>query len=149
MLKLVTGFLLILCLGAAPATAQSDTDTDASIDNLLGDHVFYREAFDTIQQAMADDDREALAGLVSYPIKVTTDGEEMTIDSVSQFVEEYDSIITDEIKDAVAGQKWQDLFVNYQGVMFGNGQIWLNGICTTDSCAEFDVKIITIQSTAS
>ncbi len=31
--------------------------------------------------------------------------------------------------------------------MFGNGQVWLNGICEDDACNEFDVRIITIQST--
>ena len=34
------------------------------------------------------------------------------------------------------------------GVMFGNGEVWLNGICKDDACADFDVKIVTIQSTA-
>ena len=49
---------------------------------------------------------------------------------------------------AITAQKWQDLFVNYQGIMIGNGQVWINGICKDDKCAAFDVKVVTIQSTA-
>ena len=29
-----------------------------------------------------------------------------------------------------------------------DGQVWINGICKDEACASFDVKVITIQSTA-
>jgi hypothetical protein len=63
------------------------------------------------------------------------------------FVEHYDGIVTEEVKAAVVGQEYEDLFVSADGVMFGDGQMWLNGICKDDACAEFDVRIITIQNT--
>lgn len=149
MQKLLAAFGLALALTTFPAFAQTDADTDAAVDNALGDHTAYRAAFDAIQEAVADDDKTGFAAWVSYPIALTADGEAMTIEDAAQFEEHYDLILTDEIKAAIADQKWQDLFVNYQGIMFGNGQVWLNGICKDDKCAEFDVKIITIQSTAS
>jgi hypothetical protein len=147
MLKIIAGLMLALCLSIAPALAQTDADTDAAIDSNLGDHALYRAAFDAIQKAVADDDKAGFAEWVSYPITVTADGEEMSISEAAQFVEHYDNILTDEIKTAINDQAWANLFANYQGVMFGNGQVWLNGICKDDTCAEFDVKIITIQST--
>lgn len=146
--KMIAGLLLALCLSVVPALAQSDADTDAAIDSNLGDHTLYRGAFDAIRKAVADDDKAAFAEWVSYPIKVTADGEEMSIGSPEQFVEHYDNIVTDEIKTAITDQSWADLFVNYQGIMFGNGQVWANGICKDDQCATFDVRIITLQSTA-
>lgn len=149
MQKLLAAFGLALALTTFPVFAQTDADTDAAVDNALGDHTAYRAAFDAIQEAVADDDKTGFAAWVSYPIALTADGEAMTIEDAAQFEEHYDVILTDEIKAAIADQKWQDLFVNYQGIMFGNGQVWLNGICKDDKCAEFDVKIITIQSTAS
>jgi hypothetical protein len=149
MLRFVAGLLLVLCLGSAPALAQTDEDVNGAIEMNLGDHTAYREAFDAIQQAVADDDAAAFAAWVSYPINVVAEGEKLEVTDEAQFEEHYDAVVTDEIKDAISSQKWQDLFVNYQGVMFGNGQVWLNGICKNDSCSEFDVKIITIQSTAS
>lgn len=148
MLKIIAGLMLALCLSVVPALAQSDADTDAAIDSNLGDHTLYRTAFDAIQKAVADDDKAASAEWVSYPIIITADGEEMSIADAAQFVEHYDNILTEEIKTAITDQTWADLFANYQGVMFGNGQVWVNGICKDDKCTEFDVKIITIQSTA-
>lgn len=149
MQKLLAAFGLALALTTFPAFAQTDADTDAAVDSALGDHTAYRAAFDAIQKAVADDDKTGFAAWVSYPIALTADGEEVTIEDAAQFEEHYDVILTDEIRAAIADQTWQDLFVNYQGIMFGNGQVWLNGICKDDKCAAFEVKIITIQSTAS
>ncbi len=148
MLKLLAALGLALALSAAPAMAQTDADTDASIDSVLGDHAAYRAAFDAIQKAVADGDKSGFAGWVSYPITVTTDGKKTTIKDAAQFEKDYDLILTDEIKTAISGQKWQDLFVNDQGMMFGDGQVWVNGVCKDDKCAAFDVKVIAIQSTA-
>lgn len=146
MLRVIARIALILCLGAAPALAQSDADTDAAIDNVLGDHTAYRAAFDAVQQAVGDGDAAAFATWVSYPIKVVADGEEMLLGDEEQFTEHFDNILTDEIRQAILDQTWATLFVNAEGVMFGNGQVWMNGICKDDACAEFDVKIVTVQS---
>lgn len=146
MLRLIASIALVLCLGAAPALAQSDADTDAAVDNVLGDHNAYRAAFDAIQQAVGDGDAAGFAKWVSYPIKVVADGEDMQLSDEEQFAEHYDNILTDEIRQAILDQAWASVFVNADGIMFGNGQVWMNGICKNDSCSEFDVKIVTIQS---
>ncbi|MGV3490417.1 MAG: hypothetical protein ACO1OG_03760 [Devosia sp.] len=146
MQKLLLGALLALSLTVAPALAQSDAEVDASIDAVLGDHVKYREAFDGIQTALGEGDAAAFAAWVSYPINVVADGEAMVIGSEEQFVEQFDTILTEEIRTVIADQNWADVFVNYQGVMLGNGQVWLNGICESEGCEQFDVRVITIQS---
>ncbi|HEV2516586.1 MAG TPA: hypothetical protein VGV07_15120 [Devosia sp.] len=148
MLKLLAALGLAFALSAFPAMAQTDADTDAAVDSTLGDHTAYRAAFDAIRKAVADGDKAGFAAWVSYPIAVTADGEKMKLSDAAQFEEHYDNILTDEIKTAIMDQKWQDVFVNYQGIMYGNGQVWLNGICKDDKCGAFDVKVVTIQSTA-
>jgi len=45
-------------------------------------------------------------------------------------------------------QKYGDFFINYQGVMFGRGEVWINGICADSGCKQFDVKVVTIQDTS-
>ena len=146
MLKLIACLTIALSLLISPVLAQSEADTDASIDNVLGDHAAYRAAFDAIQKAVADDDGAAFAEWVSYPITVTADGEAMSIADAGQFAEQYDNILTDEIKAAISGQKWADVMVNDQGIMLGDGQVWINGICKDDKCAQFDARVVTIQS---
>jgi ABC-type Co2+ transport system permease subunit len=140
--------LVVSLLLAAPAFAQSADDVNAAIDNVLGDHAAYEEAIDAIQFAIAEGDAAGVAAWVAYPITVAAAGEPLVLEDEAQFVEHYDDFMTDDIVEAVATQAYEELFVNSEGVMFGNGQVWINGICRDDACAAFDVRIITIQSTA-
>ena len=41
---------------------------------------------------------------------------------------------------------YYSLFVNGDGVMFGNGEIWMNAICLDEACNETEARIITIQA---
>lgn len=148
MLKLAAVALLVAVLGTPPAIAQTGAEVDAAVTADLGDAAPYHIAFDAIHAAVADDDAAALAAWVSFPITVTVGGKELTINDAEQFATEYDTIITGDIKDAILKQKWEELFVNADGIMYGNGQVWLNGICKDEACASFDVRVITIQSTA-
>lgn len=141
-------FVALSLLLAAPALAQSVDEVNATIDNVLGDHTKYEEAIQSIQFAIAEGDPAGLAAWVAYPITVSADGEDVVLENEDDFVEHYDEFMTDDIVDAVATQPYEDLFVNADGIMFGNGQVWLNGICKDDACKDFDVRIITIQSTA-
>jgi hypothetical protein len=141
--------LALICLAtsvfaAAPAVAQ-ETTVDQAIDATLGDHAKYEAVFAALQKAVAAHDVAGVAALVSYPIRVKIDGKETVIKSAKAFVQHYDAIVTPEIAKAVTQQKYEDLFVNSQGIMFGNGEVWMNGICQDNACKNFDVKVITIQ----
>jgi hypothetical protein len=134
---------VVLVLSTMPAFAQSN----AQIAGMFGDEAPYIEAFDTLQAAVAADDAEAVAAMIAYPFRVTADGEEYVFDGPEGVVEHYDSIVTDEIRQAVAEQQYQYLFANQDGIMFGDGQVWLSGICADDTCETVDVRIVTIQTT--
>ena len=82
---------------------------------------------------------------MSYPIGVNIHGRETVIKSAKAFVQHYDAIVTPAIAKAITEQTYGDLIVNYQGVMFGDGEVWMNGICHDNECKNFDVKVITIQ----
>lgn len=148
MLKLLLSLALLLGLQVVPAVAQSRDDVNGQIDMLLGDHRQYEALFDALQAAVAADDPEAVAGLVSYPITITIGGEPVTFESPEEFGSYYAEIFTPEIRSAVLDQKYDELFVRDQGVMFGNGQVWLSGICLDDACEKPEARILTIQSTA-
>ena len=137
--------LAVVTIGLAQAAYAGDADTDASIDSLLGDHHAYRSVIEALQQGVANQDADAVAALVSYPIKVSVGGKTLTIKSASAFASRYDDIVTPEIADVIEKQKYADLFVNSDGIMFGNGEVWINGICQDDACSAFDAKVITIQ----
>jgi hypothetical protein len=132
------------CAAAALAFA-GDNATNGAIDQAFGDHAQYEAVILSFQKAVAAHDSAAVAEPVSYPISVSVNGRKTTIRSAKAFIAHYDAIMTPDIVSTVTRQKYEDLFVNSHGVMFGKGEVWVNGVCKDNSCKALDVKIITIQ----
>ena len=142
-------FLLAAAASAAALPALAgDSATNGAIDEAFGEHAKFEAVIVSLQKAVAAHDAAAVARLVSYPIRVSVNGRKTTIRDAKAFVARYDAIITPDIAAAVRDQKYEDLFVNSQGVMFGNGQVWINGVCKDRACKAQDAKVITIQHTA-
>ena len=127
--------------------ADGGQAVDARIDALLGDHARYRAVILAYQAAVAAGDREAVASLVRYPLQATVEGNRVRVDDAASFVRDYERILTPDIVRVVAAQRYADLMVNQQGIMFGSGETWINGICSPGSadCSSFEVKVVAIQ----
>lgn len=80
--------------------------------------------FTSVQKAVADGDKEQVADAVLYPLRVNANGTSQNYKDKAAFLADYDSIMTDSVKKALTDQKLDTLFVNYKGVMVGNGEIW-------------------------
>ena len=52
---------------------------------------------------------------------------------------------TPAIAETIKRQKYSQLMVNYKGVMFGNGEAWVNGICRDNACKDVDVRVVALQ----
>ena len=132
---------------AAGADSAGEKAVNDSIDASLGDHTQYEPVIRGFQTAVANGEKNEIAAMVLYPFTATIDGKKQEIKDAAAFVADYDKIVTPDIAKVIRDQKYADLFVNYKGVMFGEGQAWINGICTKDSknCEKFDVKVVTIQ----
>jgi hypothetical protein len=132
-----------------PVQAQSSrADIDKSISNNIGDPAKFQAFFADLKQAVQKHDADAVAALVNYPITVNPRTKSARrIRTPKAFAEGYDSIITAHIADVIENQKYEDLFVNYRGAMFGSGEVWVGGICKDKECAQSDIRIITIQNT--
>lgn len=135
--------------GAAMApTAMAmapEGDARQRIERLLGNAAQYEQVFNALKQGVAGNDRAAVARLVRYPLKVTIDGETQQIADAAAFQRQYASIVTAPIARAIAAQSFDNVFANWQGVMIGNGQVWLNGQCQDPACQRSEVRIVTIQ----
>ena len=143
-LILISSVLLL----PAGAIAQTPTaELDKSIDLSVGSHAKVQQLLFNLQQAVAKHNPAAVAALVHYPIKVNPGKRPITIKSPKAFIKDYDAIITHDIQDAIFKQKYENLFVNSQGAMIGDGEVWITGICRDKSCRQTDIKIGTIQDT--
>jgi hypothetical protein len=143
-LILIAGVLLPPTLAAAQT---SPTALDKSIDLSVGDHVKVQQLLTTLQQAVAKHDSAVVAALVHYPIKVNPGKKPFTVKNERAFIKDYDGIITQDIAAAIFKQKYENLFVNSQGAMIGDGEVWITGFCRDKSCKQSDIKIGTIQDT--
>ncbi|QLQ28128.1 MAG: hypothetical protein HZT39_07515 [Pseudoxanthomonas sp.] len=135
---------------AAPASAIADDPSavNQAIDEALGDHVRYEAVIRQLQQAVAANDAAAVAALVDYPFATVRDGQSLKIADAEAFVRDYDRIMTPPIAEAIKRQRYSELMVNYKGVMFGNGEAWVNGICRDDACKNVDVRVVALQPTS-
>jgi hypothetical protein len=133
---------------AAGAQNAGTQNIDQSIDTILGDHTRVHQLVTDLQQAVAKHDAAAVAALVHYPIKVKLHGKPTYIKDEQAFIKNYDHIITPDIATVIQNQKYENLFVTYQGAMFGDGEVWITGYCITNACKNPEIKIGTIQSNA-
>ena len=79
-----------------------------------------------LKGAMARDDRAAVASLVKYPLTIGRGRARRQIRNASGFVTNYDAIVNGCIKATVQRQKMGQLFCRDQGVMFGDGAVWVS-----------------------
>ena len=137
---------------AAPASVAEVVDdplaVNQAIDEVLGEHARYEVVIRQLQQAVTANDAAAVAALVAYPFSTVRDGQPLKVADADTFVREYDRIMTPAIAEAIKRQKYSQLMVNYKGVMFGNGEAWVNGLCKDDACKEVDVRVVALQPTS-
>ncbi|CAI3944858.1 MULTISPECIES: hypothetical protein [Commensalibacter] len=144
--------MLILSYSAfalQPDEIKTTEQMNARLDFLYGSHDKYHAFIDQLKKDVAQENKKAVAGVVKYPLKVDIQGKRIAIQNQQQFIQYYDKIITPKIKQAVTDQQFVGIFANYQGIMFGSGQIWLSGICLDKSCRDpkkLVVRIIAINN---
>ncbi|WP_445514866.1 hypothetical protein [Stenotrophomonas sp. 3(2025)] len=124
---------------AAPAAAD---DARARIETLLGDAAQYEKVFTAFKTAVVGGDRAAVVEEVRFPLNISG-GRKIT--GPGEFQRNYEKIITPAVVKAVSAQDFGTVFVNQQGVMIGDGQVWLTGQCLDKACTRTEVKVGTIQ----
>ncbi len=103
--------------------------------------------FETLKQAVARDDRRKVASLVAYPITVQLDGQPTTLKDTAEFVARYPDLLNEHVKAAVQAAEVNRLFVNWQGVRVGRGEIWFGGVYEGDEAQQtYGIKIVAINT---
>ncbi len=127
---------------ASPAADAPAEDARARIESVLGDAAQYEKVFNAFKTAVVGGDRAAVVEEVRFPLNISG-GKKIT--GPGEFQRNYEKIITPAVAKAVSEQDFGKVFVNQQGVMIGEGQVWLNGQCLDQACTKTEVKVITIQ----
>ena len=139
-----------LCLAAllmtGPALAQTHEEVSARIEALQGDAAGFAEAFDLLTEAMRYGDPVTVAQLAEYPLTVRANGEEYELIEARDLVDNYDRLVMADTQAIVASQDFAELFVNAEGVMFGNGEVWMASVCDDNACSRTHWAIIAINN---
>ena len=133
----------ILCAIGTPGPAQ---DFDAAVRELFGDDpARYRAVIEGFQTAVRAGDGAAAAAFVNFPIELEVAGERRIVRDAAEFAAHFDAIVTPEIAAAVADEPLSEMMLNYQGVMLGQGEVWVSGICSDAACADPEIRVVAIQ----
>jgi len=109
---------------AAPAAPPAHLDfSNAGID----DPTLPVRFLATLQSAVAAGEKGKVASLIAYPIVLVDHGKRLNIASPTAFLQKYDLAMNQKVRSALAAQRPEQLFSNWQGVMVGSGEIWFGG----------------------
>ncbi|MCT4508092.1 MAG: hypothetical protein N4A48_04910 [Tepidibacter sp.] len=111
------------------STDNENSKEDTNKDNRyyvggIDDPVKFEKIFNEIKKFVSEDNKEKVSEYIIYPLRVNHDKCSTEIKTADEFIKNYDSIFTEEVKKALLNQEVKDTFVNYQGVMVGYGEIW-------------------------
>ena len=68
----------------------------------------------------------AAAGMVRYPLAIAKGKKSVRIKGPADLIARYSEVITPCIRQTILAQRISRLFCRDQGVMFGNGEVWIN-----------------------
>jgi hypothetical protein len=95
-----------------------------------------------LQAAVKANDKDKIAGMISYPLNFIHDGKRARIREKQTFLARYDDIFSDRIRTAILQQSSHCLFGNANGEMIGRGEVWFSEM------QDGTVKIITVNGSA-
>ncbi len=83
---------------------------------------------------------------VSFPIKINISSKKrITIKNQKQFISNFDHIFHSAYLEKAKTFEYFNMFSNYQGVMLGDGDIWINTVNAPDQKQSY-LRIIAINN---
>jgi hypothetical protein len=84
------------------------------------------DLFEALQHALRTDDRVALVGLLSYPLRWNHNSDRTVIEDPQYVEAHYEEIFTAPAVDAILAADASAVFCNWQSFMLGDGVVWGN-----------------------
>ncbi|WP_244169775.1 hypothetical protein [Paenibacillus helianthi] len=134
---MILSFSMVITTFSSQAWAEQGTNTSTpayvmSSDSKnpyevagIDDPAEFTAYFSKLQKAVKDNKPAEVADLISYPMNLNKDNKTYVIYNKEEFIKKYDRIFTSLVRDILLAQKVDKLFVNYQGVMVGDGELWM------------------------
>ena len=129
---------------SAATLLQQNESVEWRIEHIAGLKVEeVRRLLDLLKQRVAKDDRSGVCSLANYPLRIR----KSFVPSAADCVSGYKSIFNAKVVAAIGEQRFESLFVNFQGVMIGDtGEVWMDGVCRDQDCRQYDLRIVTVNN---
>ena len=86
-----------------------------------------------IKQQILDGDWNGLSEKIAYPITI---GEVEYADAKEFASADWNTILSKDFITAIENESCQNMFCNYEGIMFGDGQIWFSQVMNEEVTPE-------------
>lgn len=94
-----------------------------------------------IKQQVMDKEWTALAEQIAYPITISS----VTYETQEAFcAENWDDCLDDAFYEEIESESCTNMFCNYQGIMFGNGKIWIAEVLDSNKNSQ-GLKVVAIS----
>ncbi len=107
----------------------------------------------TFQKAVADDDRNKVASMATYPLAVRYYFDSLDrknyrfIKNRATFLKVYDKVFDDALKNLIAKTSIDDIGARYDGILTSRGEIWIGVFCLDRKCeGAYEIKLRTIHA---
>lgn len=134
------GYLILLII-LIPLLSFASGGVEKKMEQQLGDHDKYKDFFFKLKAAVLEHQKEKVADLIGFPVTVSDGERKFVINNKKEFLFYYDLIFDKALLKTIEQQRFDELFVNWRGVMIGSGEIWYAGICEDANCKKVVVKI--------
>lgn len=117
---------------AKPEETETVTETDEVVSSAVIDYYSLCTNEDsqtvesfaaTVRQQILDKDWSALADNIAFPITV---GDRSYANKDEFVAADWSSILSAEFFESIENESCENLFCNYQGIMLGNGEVWIS-----------------------
>lgn len=78
------------------------------------------------KKAVVDNDKQGVASMIHYPIEAMFKNRNIIIKNEQEFISFYNDIFDKRLHSAISNASTHNMFANYQGVMFGDGEAWFS-----------------------
>jgi hypothetical protein len=86
-----------------------------------------RQFLQRLQRAQAKGDSEAIVTFVRFPFTRYSHGKvQKRYKSKAELLTDFDLVFTAMVLDGIRAARFETLFLNYQGAMIGDGEVWFD-----------------------
>lgn len=122
--------------GSASTVSVAASSKASTVENSLVNVAGFKSAsnfkafYANLQRAVAKGDKAAVAARVHYPLTVFMDDDDddnnkkLVIKTKAQFLNNYNRIFTDDVRENLAETSFSELLVNWKGASVDDGDIW-------------------------